>query len=127
MMNRWIAWIAAFLGLVTRAARIGSYLTEDVTLDLGDGSAPVQGRDTVMGMAARLQSGGSAFTVAFEDVTIAVTGSAADVTLTATVTHPGTDRSEPSIDARELDVGMRKVDGEWLIARVTAVEPLTKQ
>ena len=114
------------LGLVARAARIGSFFTEDVALDLGEG-APIRGRETVIGMAARLQPRTAALTAAIDDVTVNVGESgSADVDLTATFARHGDSADEGSIDARELALGMRKVDGEWLIARVTAVEPLKR-
>ncbi len=114
------------LGLVARAAKIGSFFTEDVVLDLGEG-APIHGRETVMGMAARLQPRTAAFTVGIDDVTVNVgDAGTADVDLTATFTRQE-GAGETSIDARELNLGMRKIDGEWLIARLTAVEPLNKR
>ena len=43
------------LGTALRAAQIGSYFTEDAVVELGEGAAPIKGRDTLMGMVARLQ------------------------------------------------------------------------
>ncbi len=80
-----------------------------------------------MGMAARLQPRTAAFTVGIDDVTVNVgDAGTADVDLTATFTRQE-GAGETSIDARELNLGMRKIDGEWLIARLTAVEPLNKR
>jgi hypothetical protein len=116
------------LGLVARAAKIGSFFTEDVTVDLGEGTAPIRGRRTLMAMAARLEPRTSAFTVAFDDVTVEVSdGAAAEVNLTATFTRQAGDTTDSSMDARELNVGMKKIEGQWLIARVAAVEPLEKR
>ena len=42
------------LGTVARAASLGSYFTDDIVVDLGKGSAPISGRETIIGMAARL-------------------------------------------------------------------------
>jgi hypothetical protein len=115
------------LGLVARAAKIGSFFTEDVVVDLGEGSEPIRGRETVIGMAARLEPRTAALTVAIHDVNVTIAeGGTADVDLTATFTRREESAREPSIDAREFELGMRKVNGEWLIARVTAVEPLNK-
>ena len=49
------------LGTAARAAQIGSYFTEDAVVDFGGGSRPIQGRETLMGMAARLQPRTAAF------------------------------------------------------------------
>lgn len=116
------------LGLVARAATIGSFFAEDVVVDFGDGSPPIHGRDTVMGTAARLQPRTPAFTVALDDVTVHLTGElAAEVSLTATFTRDDPEGRDESIDARELNVGMRKIEGTWLIAHVMTVETLNKR
>jgi hypothetical protein len=43
------------LGTLARAGRLGQYFTPDIVIDLGQGSPPIHGRETLMGMAARLQ------------------------------------------------------------------------
>ena len=97
-------------------------------MDLGQGSEPVRGRETVIGMAARLQSGTGALTVGIHDVNATIAeGGSADVDLTATLTRREERAREPSIDAREFELGMRKVNGDWLIARVTAVDPINNK
>ena len=45
------------LGSVARAAQIGAYFTDDVVVELGQGMGPIQGRESVTGMAARLPPG----------------------------------------------------------------------
>jgi hypothetical protein len=109
-----------------RAARLGSYFTDDVEVDLGRGSAPIRGRETLVGMAERLQPRTTAFSLKFEDITMAMApgGDAADVHLTAEfITRSMTARGE-SLDAREFTIVMRRADGEWRIGRVTAIDTL---
>jgi hypothetical protein len=114
------------LGPEARAAQLGMFFTTDVDVDLGQGTAPIRGRDTVIGMAARLQPRTAAFQLQFEDVSVAVDdgGEAADVHLTAEFIRRSMATGEESLDAREFMLGMRRVDGEWQIARVTAVDTL---
>jgi hypothetical protein len=50
-------------GAAARAARIGSYFTHDVVVEFGQGTPPIRGRDTLMGMVARLQPRTAAFTL----------------------------------------------------------------
>jgi ketosteroid isomerase-like protein len=113
------------LGSVTRAAEISAFFTDDVVVELGEGSTPIQGRETLIGMAMRLQPRLSEFTVAFADVTVRVAedGQSADVSLTAEFIRkdPG---HRQSMDAREFKLTMRRDDGEWKIARMTAVDTL---
>ncbi len=115
-------------GAAARAYQLASYFTEDVEVDLGQGAPPIHGRDTIMGMAVRLQPRTAAFRLEFEDISVALApgGNAADVHLTAEFIRRSITTGEQSFDAREFAIGMRRVDEEWRIATVTAVETLTR-
>ena len=111
------------LGTVARAARLGSYFTDDVVIELGPGSPPIHGRETLIGMASRLQLRTSAFRLELLDVNVDVHGSSeADVRLTAAFRRLG-GGAEGSIDAQELSVRMTKGGGDWRIKHVATVEP----
>jgi hypothetical protein len=114
------------LGTVTRAARIGGYFTEDVVVDLGQGSPPIAGRETIIGMAARLQPRTAAFRLAFDDVGVVLSAdrASAEVTLTASFIRRSVSTGEDSMDAREFTLGMLKNNGTWRIGRITAVDTL---
>jgi len=58
------------LGTALRATQIGSYFTEDAVVELGEGAAPIKGRETLMGMTARLQPRTAAFRMDLDDITI---------------------------------------------------------
>ena len=110
----------------TRAARFGAFFTEDADVDLGQGTAPIRGRATIIGMAERLQPRTAAFRLEFEDVTVAMApgGDSADVHLTAKFIRRSISTGEQSLDAREFMLGMRRIGDTWLIARVTAIDTL---
>jgi SnoaL-like domain len=112
------------LGTVARAARLGNFFTSDVEVELGQGTAPIHGRDTLMGMAARLQPRTAGFILELDDVNVElVDDTRADVTLTALIRRrpvPG----EESLDAREFAAEVLKQGGEWRISRVVAVDTL---
>lgn len=114
------------LGTALRAAQIGSYFTEDAVVELGEGAAPIKGRDTLMGMVARLQPRTAAFRMDLDDITIdMVPGStAADVLLTASFVRRNISTGEESLDAREYALVMTKSDGTWRISRITAIDTL---
>jgi hypothetical protein len=113
------------IGTVARAARLGSFFTEQVVVELGVGSPPIHGRETLMGMAARLQPRTAAFVVELKDVNVDVgEGNVAEVNLTAVFRRRSMATGEESIDAREFSIGMVKTSGEWLVNRVTAVDTL---
>jgi len=112
-------------GSVARAANIGSYFTEDVVVDLGESTAPIHGRLTLMGMAERLQPRTAAFRMELDDVGVEIHSAAtADVTLTVSFIRQNIPTGEESRDAREFGLGLTKADGTWRIARVTAIDVL---
>ena len=114
------------LGPEARAVQLGAFFTEDVDVELGQGAAPIRGRETIIGMAERLQPRTAAFRLQFEDVSVAMGsgGQSADVHLTAEFIRRSITTGEQSLDAREFMIGMRRVGPDWQIAKVTVVETL---
>ena len=114
------------LSSVSHAAAIGAYFTEDVRVDLGQGSTPIDGRATVVGMATRLQPRIAAYRLRFDDVTVqmAPDGGSAEVHLAAEFIRQSVGAGEDWLDAREFTLGMRRVGDEWSISRVTAIDTL---
>ena len=115
------------LGQMARAARLGGFFAQDVVVDLGRPYTRIEGRDTIMALAAKVQVPGEGMDVRFVDVTVEVAPGGADavVHLTATVASRGRPL-ENSLDAKELEMTWRKVDDTWLIARVTGVDTLER-
>ncbi len=114
------------LGTAARAAQIGSYFTDDAIVDLGGGLPPIRGRETVMGMAARLQPRTAAFRLELDDVGIEIgpDAEAADVLLTASFVRRVMSTGEESRDAREFALVFVKTDGAWRVSRITAIDTL---
>ena len=114
------------IGVAQHAAEIGSYFTDDVTVELGEGSPPIKGRDTLIGMITRLQPRTAEFRLELADVTIDMVpgSSVADVLLTATFTQPNHTAGEQSLDAREYALVMTKTEDAWRIARITGIDTL---
>ena len=111
------------LGNVARAARLGSYFTDDIVVDLGHGSPPIQGRETLIGMAARLQPRTSAFRLELVDINVTPgQDSTAHVGLTAAFRRRSFGTGDESVDAREFALKMVKSGGEWRVDKVTAVD-----
>ena len=112
------------LGTVARAARLASYFTDDVVVELGQGSPPIHGRETLIGMASRLQSRTAVFRLELLDVNVKRSDtSQADVRLTAAFRRLGGAGAEGSIDAQEVALHLTKASGEWRITRVATVDP----
>lgn len=113
-------------GAAARAAQIGGYFTDDAVVELGGGSVPIRGRETLMGMAARLQPRTAAFRLDLDDVGIEMVpgGVAADVMLTASFVRRSISTGEESRDAREFALVLVKTDGTWRLSRITAIDTL---
>lgn len=112
------------LGTVARAAKIGAYFTNDIVVDLGEGSPPIQGRETIIGMVGRLQPRTSEFKLELLDLNVHVsTPTSAEVNLTAAFRQRSLTTREESLEARELEIAMVKVDNEWRVSRIKTVEP----
>ena len=112
------------LGTVARAAKIGSYFTSDIVVDLGEGTPSIQGRETIIGMVGRLQPRTSAFTLELLDLNVEVrTPTTAGVNLTAAFRQRSLTTGEDSLEARELSLDMVKADTEWRVSRIRTVEP----
>ena len=108
---------------VAHAARIGSYFTEDVVVELGDGAPPIRGRQTLIAMATRLQPRTEAFTLEVLDQNVTISSpSTADVNLTAAFRRRSRAPGEDAIEARELALRMVKTAGNWLVSEVKSVE-----
>jgi len=114
------------LATVAHAAAIGSYFTDDVVVDLGEGTAPIQGRLTLIGMVERLHPRTSAFRMEVDDLGVELTPGAATAEATLTVSFIGRSQAtgEESRDAREFALALTKASGTWRIARVTAIDVL---
>ncbi|HEV3486059.1 MAG TPA: nuclear transport factor 2 family protein [Vicinamibacterales bacterium] len=116
------------VGTITRAAGIGSYFTEDVVVDLGVGNTPIQGREALIGVAARVNPSSAGYTLEFDDLAVDVGESgSASVRCAATLTRTNRATGERITDARELQLAMTKADGSWRIARVTALDTLRRE
>src|SRR5262245_8961994 len=86
-------------GTAARAVQLSTYFTDDIEIDLGQGTAPIRGRATVIGMAERLQPRTAAFKLSFQDVTAVVDpgGTTATVHLTAEVVRRSITTGESSL------------------------------
>lgn len=109
---------------LARAARIGSYFAPDVVVDLGPGSGHIQGRETLVGMAARLQPRTAAFRAELDDIGVELSPErqGADVTLTVLFVRRNPATDEESSDAREFVLQMKKASGRWQIYRAAAID-----
>jgi len=113
------------IGLLARAAQIGEYFTPDVVIELGQGSPPIQGRETLMAIASRLQPRTSAFVLELDDVNAEfMDATHGEVTFTALIRRRDHASGEESIDAREFAADVVRDGSRWRVSRVVAVDTL---
>ena len=113
---------------MAKAARLAGYFTEDITIDLGSPSTVIRGRDTLMTMAVRTPVSPEGLRIELVDVQITVDAEGARAIASMTVQGSGIDfaTGDQMIDAREIEMTLVKVDGEWLIQRVNAVSAIRR-
>ena len=112
------------LGTVARAARIGAFFADDVVVELGEGSPPIKGRETLMGMAARLRLRTADFELDLKDVGVELVDDRhGEVVLTAVIRRRNPS-GEESLDAREFSADVYRDDGRWRIRRIVAIDTL---
>jgi len=112
-------------GTLQHVARLSEFFAPDVVVELGQGSPPIQGRDTLMGMASRLQPRTAAFVLEMDDVNAEFTApDRGEVTFTALIRRRSFTSGEESIDAREFGGEVVKIGGRWRISRVVAIDTL---
>ena len=113
---------------MAKAARLAGYFAEDITLDLGSPSTVIRGRDALMVMAARSQVSPGGLGIELVDVQITVAAEEARAIASMTVQGSGIDfaTGDQMIDAREMEMTLVKLDGEWLIQGVSAVSAIMR-
>jgi len=112
-------------GTLTHIARLSEFIDPDIVVELGQGSQPIQGRETLLGMVSRLQPRTSAFVLEMDDVNVEFTDpDHGDVTFTALIRRRNFDSGEESIDAREFSAEVVRSGGRWRVRRVVAIDTL---
>jgi hypothetical protein len=110
---------------LAHAARLGQFFTDHVVVELGQGSPPIEGRDILIGMAARLQPRTAEYRLEIADVHVDVRNDqTAEVALTAVLHRRSRASAGDSLDAREFAVEVTKEGGTWRVRRVLAVDTL---
>jgi hypothetical protein len=112
-------------GTLTHIARLSEFLDPEIVVELGPGSPPIQGRETLLGMLSRLQPRTAAFVLEADDVTVEFTDpDHGDVTFTALIRRRSFVSGEESIDAREFGAEVVRSGGRWRVSRVVAIDTL---
>lgn len=111
---------------IARAASMRNELDPQIVVDAGPPFSQMTGRDAVVAAVARLNSTVRDLEVELSDVHTTVAPDRTTARTSLTVEGRFRDeRGERVVDARELDVRLRRLDGEWVVSQVAPVRVLT--
>jgi hypothetical protein len=111
---------------LARASHLGTFFAQDVMIHTSqDRSSFVGGRQAVVGMAVQGAAAYGSIDVAFEDLKIAVTDpSTATVYMRVTVSEAAPQGG--LLEARDVNLTLSKVNGEWLVSRGEVLRTLDR-
>ena len=101
---------------VTRIAQLRKFLADDVRIRAGEGE--LASRDAIVGVVAAFTPPPGGWNVQFVDVQIKVDGSreAAAVHMAVEINARDPRTGQPTVDALEAVVTMKKQNAEWVVA-----------
>ena len=112
---------------VTRAAQLRKYLAGDIRVRTG--SSELTSREQILGAVAAFAPPPGGWNVQFVDVQIRVnhdTNADADAYMTVEINSRDPQTGQPTVDAREAAVTLKKLDGEWVVATAETRDTLQK-
>jgi len=115
------------MGRVGRAAQLRKYLAEDIRVRTG--SSELTSRDQIVGLVAAFTPPPGGWNIQFVDVQVRVnhdTSVDADAYMTVEINGIDPRTGQPTVDAREASVTMKKIEGEWVLATAETKETLQR-
>jgi SnoaL-like domain len=112
---------------IGRVAQLRKYLAEDVRVHMG--TQELASRDQIVGAVGAFTPPPGGWNIQFVDVQVRVnhdTNADADAYMTIEVNSRDPRTGQPTIDAREAAVTMKRIDGEWVVATAETRDTLQK-
>ena len=110
---------------IARSMSIRSALDPQITVDAGPPFRATSGRDVLIGTVARLNTTMKDLEVRFADVQISVDPSRTSAKVYTTAEALFHDaRGDRGLEARELDLTFRRLEGDWVVSHVAPVTTL---
>lgn len=114
------------LGAVARAAALQEDFAVDAVIEAGAPFQRLTGRQAIVAAAARVSVAVPNLEVSFPDVDIAVAEDRQTATAVVTAEARFNEAGRRVMDARELEMTFSRLDGRWVISRVTLIQPLER-
>lgn len=111
---------------LARAASLRHEFAPDVVIDAGEPLQRINGREALVGMAARLHGTVRNLEVRFHDLAIVVAPDRQAATATVTAEARFDDGAGRGIEARDLAMTFTRVDGDWVVASVSLIRALER-
>ena len=112
---------------VTRLAQLRRYLADDVRVRAGASGPEAASRDVVLGLVAGWPAPPGGRVVRFVDVQITMeSDAAARAYMTVELSGADSRTGQPTLDAREANVGLELRGGDWLITNAEQRDTLEK-
>lgn len=121
------------LGRLARVASLRKALAPDVQVSTGVIPRPgaqtpseISGRDGVLALVGRWSPPPGGVRVEFVDMQVTLDASRTNAQVYCTVQLTSGTSDKPIVDARELTLGVSRIDGEWLITSIRPEETLNR-
>ena len=110
---------------IARSVSIRSALDPEITIDAGPPFHVTSGREVLLGTVARLNTTMEDLEVRFADVQISVDPSRTSAKVYTTAEALFREASgDRGVEARELDLTFRRLEGDWVVSGIAAVRTL---
>ena len=121
------------LGRIARIAALRNVLAPDIAVSTGTSSRPgaevppeLVGRDAVLALVGRWVPPAGGVTIEFVDMQVTLDASRATAQVYCTARMSSGPDERRVVDARELTIGVSRIDGSWLIASVRPEDTLVR-
>jgi hypothetical protein len=111
---------------LAQVAALQNDFAVDATVDAGEPFQRLTGRQAIVSAAAKIRVAVRNLEIRFPDVSVDVAEGGEHATALVTAEARFDDDGGRGIDARELEMSFTRVDGRWVIASVTLVQPLKR-
>jgi hypothetical protein len=114
------------IAAVARVTALQEEFAPDAVVDAGAPFQRLTGRHTIVAAAARVSVAIPNLEVRFPDVAISVAEDRQTATAVVTAEARFNEAGRRVMDARELEMVFSRLDGRWVIAMVTLIQPLER-
>jgi hypothetical protein len=111
---------------LAQVAALQEEFDPDVVVDAGPPFQRLVGRQSIIGAAARVRTTARNLEISFPDIAVTVADDRQSATALVTAEARFDEGGGRSIDARELELGFKRLDDRWVVSSVALVEPLKR-